>query len=110
MAVLSGLIGEKEVYMFNSEEVYFDADYYYASYKGVYRILCEHILGLEDALECNARKHILERYARKLYNYSYVFEGYTDCLYDLRIINEADYYSFYDFVKAIRVECMIFLF
>ena len=81
----------------------------YSMYRSVYRTICAHINALNSALELNAKAYAIEHFALKLYNYTFIFEGYTDCLYDLRIINDIEYNSFYEFAKAIRLECNPFM-
>ncbi len=45
--------------------------------------------------------------ADKLFNYTFEFDGYIECLYDLRFVNDVEYNIFYEFTKAIREECII---
>lgn len=77
----------------------------YSVYKTVFKTICSHIDGLNTAKENRESRVTIEFYANKLKEYSFVFEGYTDCLFDLHIISDKDYMSFYEFVKAIRIEC-----
>ena len=81
----------------------------YTMYRTVYCTICAHINTLNSALELNAKAYAIVLLALKLYNYTFIFEGYTDCLYDLRIINDIEYNSFYEFCKAIRLECNPFM-
>lgn len=77
----------------------------YSMYKTVFNTICSHIDSLNTAKENRENRVTIEYFAVRLKDYTYVFEGYTDCLFDLHIINEVEYNSFYEFVKAIRIEC-----
>lgn len=87
-------------YSFNPE------DYYYTNYKTIYRTICSHIEGLNYEIEYSSPFYIVQS-AIRLYNYTFVFEGYIECLYDLYIVNDVDYNNYYKFTKAIRDECVI---
>ncbi len=77
----------------------------YSMYKTVFKTICSHIDSLNTARENKEGQVNIEFYATNLKNYTFVFQGYTDCLFDLRLISESEYNSFYEFAKAIRIEC-----
>ncbi len=78
----------------------------YYRYKTIYKTICSHIAGLNYCIEYSSPFYITQS-AIRLYNYTFVFEGYIECLYDLRFIRDYQYNSFYEFTKAIREECVI---
>lgn len=88
----------KEFNFSNSSEVY-------SMYKTVFKTIYAHIYCLSTAMERNENRTTIEYYASHLYNCTYVFEGYIDCLFDLNFINDREYNSFYEFVMTIRIEC-----
>ncbi len=75
-------------------------------YKTIYRNICSHIAGLNYNIEYNSPFYITQS-AIRLYNYTFVFEGYIECLYDLHFVDEVDYNRYYEFTKSIREECVI---
>ena len=91
---------------FNQEEVYFDSDYYYANYKTIYRTICSHISALNYEIEYSSPFYIVQS-ANRLFTQTFMFDGYIECLYDLRVISDVEYNSFYEFTKAIREETCI---
>lgn len=81
----------------------------YSMYRTVYHTICAHIDGLNFAIEHNERQYNVAHYADKLFKYTFVFEGYIDCLFDLRIINDMEYLSFNEFVKSTRYEANFYI-
>lgn len=75
----------------------------YICYKTTYKVVLNHIYVLDCDIE-NESCHISFS-ARDLINCVHNFEGYIDCLFDLHIISEKDYDSFYYFCKSIKDEC-----
>ena len=76
----------------------------YYMYKTTYRTICFYIERLNFDIEYNTPFYF-SRSALMLYNYTFEFDGYIECLYDLRFVSDAEYNMFYEFTKAIREEC-----
>lgn len=77
----------------------------YSMYKTIYRTLYSHVACLNYDIEYNSPYYITMS-ATRLYNYTFSFEGYIECLYDLRLVNDIEFNNFYEFTKAIREECI----
>lgn len=100
--------GEETMFIkFNSEEVYFNSDYYYTNYKTLYRTICSHIDALNYYIEMDNSPFYIYTSANRLLTQTFMFDGYIDCLFDLRVISEVEYNAFYEFTKIIREECAI---